>query len=608
MQEFATQFTEEPLERVATEYVMPDAVENESYENHTLEQLLFGKVLGGKYEINPGTGSSKPGGQAILYLCHDSGDINREYVVKLYDKKAFPTPKTADNFYNMLNKISSIKSDYIVKILDYGSFSHESTDYIYAVTPKYSVFPEEKYSMDNRYQRDYEGRFIQLVRCLHSALSVLEENEIVHCDIKKSNIMWNSEKCCPVLIDFAGAIHHSANDKSAMVYATTAWNFPPEATTGQTANKFTDFYMLGLALRDIIVGGRKLDDKYYVSSKAIPTGLPNSLYFLLEGLLFSDRNGELYKSYRFDSKRLGEWIKMAENNRYAEENLSRYIQNGTFISLGENAGSARYIPERKSQLGIEYPLSIEKNNRQIQYFSDNDIAMDMCEDTEWGYNLIMNETEFYFPNSPIMKKKAADLKKLETAKGQKNDRMDAVYVKFVLNNLDDKRIFFWPAIKGIRSIEAFGDELRKMLFAMRERNYNFDFPKTENESREIWKARKIKGIFCTDVLSFYFGINNMTELQRLASDSEESFVRRTANSDEIVRAMWKLAYSICENKIYRVNEKWYSDIDSYYAAASRLFEAGDYQTLLQQRSSLIPDGKPEAGFEAWAQATRKSTV
>ena len=270
-------------------------------------------------------------------------------------------------------------------------------------------------------------------------LYVLEENEIVHCDIKKTNIMWNDAKNCPVLIDFAGAIHHGADDKSTMVYATTAWNFPPEATTGQTANKFTDFYMLGLALREIVVGGRELEDKYYVSSKTIPTGLPNSFYFLFEGLLFSDRNGELYKSYRFDSTRLGEWIKKAENDWYAKENLSTYIQNGTFISLGENS-AVRNTAERKSLLGIEYPLSIEKNNRPTQYFSDSDIAMDMYRDTEWGYNLIMNDVEFYFPDSPIMKKKSAELKALEpAAKGQKNDRMDAVYVKFVLNNLENKK-------------------------------------------------------------------------------------------------------------------------------------------------------------------------
>lgn len=608
MQEFATQFAEESLKRVATEYVMPDTYENESYENHTLEQLLFEKILGNKYTINPGTGSTKPGGQAILYLCHDSSDINLEYVVKLYDKKAFPTPKNADNFYNMLNKLSSINSDYIVKILNYGSFSYENTEYIYGVTPKYSPFPEDKYSMDNRYQHDYESSFIELVRCFHRALCVLEENDIVHCDIKKSNIMWNDAKNCPVLIDFAGAIHHSADEKSAMVYATTAWNFPPEATTGQTANKFTDYYMLGIALREIIVGGRELEDKYYVSSKTVPTGLPNSLYFLLEGLLFSDRNGELYKNYRFDSKRLGEWIKKAENNGFAEENLSRYIHRGTFISLGENIAGSRESYGGKSFLGIEYPLVIERNNRPREYYSDADIAMDMYEDTEWGYNLIMNDAEIYFPDSPYIRKKSAELKALGNGKGQKNDRMDAVYVKFVLNSLEDKRLFFWPALKNVRSIEALGDELRKVLFAMRERGYNWDFPKTENESREIWKARKIKGLLSTDVLSFYFEINDKPELQKLVSDIEAAFRGNTAGSEDAVRALWKLAYSICENKIYRIDEKWYSDINGYYAAANKLFEAGDFQSLLQQRSMIIPDGKPEPGFEAWVEATRRSTV
>ena len=610
MQEYenqSTEFHEEPLVISATEIV---DIENESYENHTLEELLFGKVLGGKYEINPGTGSSKPGGQAILYLCHDNGDINHEYVVKLYDKRAFPTQKNADDFYKMLNKISSINSDCIVKIIEYGNFAYENTNYIYAVTPKYSPFPEARYSMDNRFDRSYEDRFIELVRCLHSALSTLEDNDIIHCDIKKSNIMWNDVKNCPVLIDFAGAIHHGADDKSTMVFATTAWNFPPEATTGQTANKFTDFYMLGLALREIVVGGREFGDKYYVSSKTIPTGLPNSLYFLFEGLLFSDRNGELYKSYRFDSNRLGEWLKKAENNWYAKENLSTYIQNGTFISLGENS-AVRNTAERKSLLGIEYPLSIEKNNRPTQYFSDSDIAMDMYRDTEWGYNLIMNDVEFYFPDSPIMKKKSAELKALEpAAKGQKNDRMDAVYVKFVLNNLENKKLFFWPAVKEIRSIEAFGDELRKVLFAMRERGYNWDFPRTggERESHEIWKARKIRGFFCTDVLSFYFELNGETELQKLALTIESGFRTNNASSEAVVKALWKLAYSICENKIYRVGEKWYSDINSYYAAAKELFEQGDYNALLQQKAVIIPEDKPEAGFEAWAQASRKATV
>ncbi len=603
MQKFETQFAEEPLKRVATEYVTDDFSENQSYENHTLEQLLFENVLGGKYAINQGTGSSKPGGQAILYLCHDSADVNKEYVVKLYDRRAFPTQKNADNFYGMLNKISGISSDYIVKILSYGSFEYENTSYIYAVTPKYSPFPEDKFSMDNRYQRDYEKRFIQLVRCLHKALSVLEENDIVHCDIKKSNIMWNDAGNCPVLIDFAGAIHHSADDKSTMVFATTAWNFPPEATTEQTANKFTDFYMLGLALREIIIGGRELDDKYYVSAKAIPTGLPNSLYFLLEGLLFSDRNGELYKSYRFDSRRLGEWIKKAENNWFAEENLSSYIRNGTFISLGESSFGTGGSATRQSQLGISYPMMVEKNNRQVQYFSDNELAEEMYEDTEWGYNLIMNEAEFYFDNSPIMKKKSAELKSLERVKGQKNDQMDAVYVKLVLNNLDNKQKFFWPALK-IRSIQSFGDELRKILFSMHERNYDWNFPKVDKESNEVYRARKIKGLLCTDVLSFYFDINNNEELRDIARTIETNFKKGNTSADEIVRLMWKLAYSICENKIYRINEKWYTNINGYYNTVSELFEAGNYQAVKEHRSVLMPDGKAVPGFEAWAEATR----
>ena len=150
--------------------------------------------------------------------------------------------------------------------------------------------------------------------------------------------------------------------------------------------------------------------------------------------------------------------------------------------------------------------------------------------------------------------------------------MDAVYVKFVLNNLDDKSLFFWPALDEIRSIASFGDELRKALFAMREINYNWELPKAQNESRAIWKARKIRGLLSTDILSFYFDINNMPKLKELAQNIEKSFSNRTASDDETVRALWELAYSICENKIYRIDEKWYNNIDGYYTAAKELFE------------------------------------
>ena len=56
------------------------------------------------------------------------------------------------------------------------------------------------------------------------------------------------------------------------------------------------------------------------------------------------------------------------------------------------------------------------------------------------------------------------------------------------------------------------------------------------------------------------------------------------------------------------DEKWYNNIDGYYAAAKELFETGNYNTLLQQKGILLPDGKPDAGFDAWAKATRKGTV
>lgn len=599
MQDFKTNFEEEPLIKVATEYVYD--YETGGYENSSLEQLLFENVLGGRYEINSGTGSMKPGGQAILYYCHKKNNINCEYVVKLYDLKAFPKESSVDDFYFMLEKLKGIKSDYIVNVAEYGRFKAENTEYIYALTPRYLPFPENRYEIQRVYlDENYERRFIILVRCFYNALKVLEEHSIVHCDIKKSNIMWNDEAGCPVLIDFAGAIHHGSDDKSRIVTATTAWNFPPEATIDKTANKFTDFYMLGLALLDIISGGKKTYQNYAVYSKPVPKGLPISVYFLLEGLLYSDNSGKLYKKYRFDCERLAQWLEKAESGGFEKEDISKYIRNDTFSSIAE-ISSADLSTETASRLDIKYPITIEKNDRQIVFYSDGEIAAAMAEDNDWGYNLIMNEAEFYFQNSPLIKKKSAELIALDEE--EKYAQRDAAYVKFVLNNLPEERknMFFHPELPNVKTIGAFGDELRKILFETVEFGYNVK--KTNNETSIMKTARIISEIFKTDILSFYFELCGNKELLELSSSLEESFKNcRQYNPVD----MLKLTYAICDNKICRVNGKWYADIDQYYEYIKQLFENEEYEQLAEEKRKVIDImGNTVPSFSVWAKATRK---
>lgn len=320
------------------------------------------------------------------------------------------------------------------------------------------------------------------VRCIFEqvldAICHLQEKQIIHCDIKPKNILWNPQTKRATLIDFDVSTDAKLPRKVLRASGITPEFAPPEQRHTREANYTTDVYALALTCLYLMTGlipeiffhfhQHKYD--YYQEFCEISPAFRKLLEKILTAKI--SRRHELYRSaleisnhYRLqvqshppapvqDAK---ETLKQAVYQLKQSESLEELIENGAALEklhpsatvlfvIGDRLGrkedynrAIRYLQnaaQRNPKWQLPYYKIAEIYMRQKNYFKAVKTAeqiLDVCPGEPHAYKLIARS---YAHDNKFNEALDYFRKYLYLVPGDTNAMLDMAQIHLLLNQLD----------------------------------------------------------------------------------------------------------------------------------------------------------------------------
>ncbi|MCD7763124.1 MAG: protein kinase [Lachnospiraceae bacterium] len=237
-------------------------------------KLRKGTILAGKYEIVAPLSAST--GEADLYTCKYLGT---EYVAKVYRRQQAIKPE-------VLEVLKSIRSPYVATLFDAGEY--EGAQFEILPFYKNGSLQGKKFSLDELKE------FI--IPCINEGLHVLHKHEILHKDLKPSNIMLKDDKKSAAIIDFGIS---SIVDPGNTVLVTRTGMTPEYSAPETYKNLFleeSDYYSFGITLYELYCGStpyKNMDAEEIVRFTTVqripfPKDMPAELQKLISAVTYFD--------------------------------------------------------------------------------------------------------------------------------------------------------------------------------------------------------------------------------------------------------------------------------------------------------------------------------
>ena len=207
---------------------------------------LIGKIIKDRYVIHEFVGT---GANADVYKVWD--EKRSVYLaLKLLHEDLAEDAVFLRRFTREGTTLEKLQHPNIVR---YYGLEHEDTyafilmDFIDGMTFRSEIFRQRGTSLSS-------ARIVEIMGQLCGALNYAHRQGFVHCDIKPSNIMTQSDGLV-VLTDFGISYMTESATTTTMVGAGTMGYMSPEQIRGEKPKSLADIYSLGVVLFEMMTGG-----------------------------------------------------------------------------------------------------------------------------------------------------------------------------------------------------------------------------------------------------------------------------------------------------------------------------------------------------------------
>jgi serine/threonine-protein kinase len=204
-----------------------------------------GNLIGGQFYI---VEELPEGYFAKVYRVKDNV-AKEEKALKALKPRFIIDPGRVDELVNEARNSMRLKHDNIVSVFGVNKEAYAGKEYPYVVM--------EYVKGGNLQDRLLPGQPLNFVECIQVmrdiclALIYTHQRKFIHCDIKPSNILYDSEETRWKLGDFGLA--KIAREGEISSPSGTWWYMAPEAKEGKAQIK-SDIYSLGLVFREMLTG------------------------------------------------------------------------------------------------------------------------------------------------------------------------------------------------------------------------------------------------------------------------------------------------------------------------------------------------------------------
>jgi serine/threonine-protein kinase len=230
---------------------LPEAGEEPSEPSSGVQPTGDASLIDGRYRIVDHLGV---GGMGVVYHAEDIW-LGRAVAIKLLQPATQHDEEILDDFKKEARVLAQVRHDNVVQVYAFGP--HRGSFYLameHVAGQNLDTIIEEHASRSSLVDRE---RALSIIRQVARGLSAIHARQIVHRDVKPSNIVIEEATGRPVLIDFGMARRRSISDpKLSSIGGTPHYMAPEQATdtTGTGVTPRSDLYALACTAFELLTG------------------------------------------------------------------------------------------------------------------------------------------------------------------------------------------------------------------------------------------------------------------------------------------------------------------------------------------------------------------
>lgn len=511
---------------------MSNSIETDSY-------MRAGTILAGKYEIVRPLSVSD--GEATLYICTYDGE---DFIAKVYNSQRIIKPE-------VISILKSIYSPLLASFIDTGEYSNLF----------FEILPYYKNGSLQGKMFSYDKLRKYIIPCINEALHMLHQHDIIHKNLKPSNIMLMDDSKGVAIIDFGiSTMFEDGNTMLSMKISKT-----PEYSTPETfQNLFyqeSDYYSFGMILYELYCGFTPY--KYMnINRIPFPSEMPQELQDLISGLTYTDITNENDK--------------VNPTGRWTYEEVSSWCKG---------------IPQELHT--VDAKDSVQKENftytfLENEYYDIPSLMIALADNWSEGKKHLYRGllSAFFKTNNPEIASYCMDA---EEAVTHSKDKSDLIFWSFLYRSCPKLNGLYWMG-KTYESIPAFGLNMLKRLWNDDKSNFTY------------WDS-----ILSNRVLSAYLekiksnDTNLITAILALETAHNPSRIGRR----DLMINYYTLAYLLSGQIVFNSGDKQFRSVVDLTTHIKGLLDSSYKEFEIFCHKLFEKDNTLDAQFEAWLIALGK---